>query len=260
MIALSERQSAGLGYRSLVYDLGGLDGHPGGRIPFDYRRIAEPILVRSFRDRGFYQEIQPGWRTRALHKPFIVADCLERGEDLVTYLDGDAILLSRIDEVRSGDYDLGLVTRPDGETTGHPEMTGLVNAGVMFFANTAATRGFVESWIHSTRLLRNDQLALNALLFQETDCWQPLPEEGGWRFAGDEAPETLSIDGLTVRLFDPSYNSYLFPLPATAKIAHFKGKERRWVDGFLDWASAQSPPGESVEWPPAEETAGSSFW
>ena len=51
-----------------------------------------------------------------------------------------------LDTLQQGDFDVGLVRRPDGEDTWHPELAGACNAGVLFLANSASTRRFRGSW------------------------------------------------------------------------------------------------------------------
>ncbi len=188
-----------------------------------------PSQTRFSRD-GVYLELEAGRFTRALHKPSIIQNCLAEPNDFVTYLDGDAILLSRIDEVASGAYDIGLVLRPDGDVSWSPHTSGQINAGVMFFANNDAARHFVHEWAAETVRARNDQVAVNQMLGlgnagwkQVTRRWSWRKKRTQWRFDSGALPRELQAYGARVRLYEPAYNCYTAPLPADAKIVHFKG-------------------------------------
>jgi hypothetical protein len=251
LVAFSERKIQDLGYVSRIYDLGGLGPGVHHRLPFDLSQIPFPQLSEEFVKNGHYEEVRPGWLTRALHKPFLLLDCLGNTSGHIVYLDGDAFLLARIDEVAADDYDLGVVLRPEGERTGHPDMAGIVNAGVLFLANTSPVRDFMRRWCCATIHLRNDQLALNRLLFPAYRLWQEHPE-GGWIFRSQSLPEKVEIDGLVVRFFDSRYNCYVDPFPGDARIIHFKGILRQKLHRYLEAASSKQNVMTGEGWPKSQ--------
>jgi hypothetical protein len=172
-----------LGYRWTAFDLGGLG-------------FGKPYFIhdQSFQRDGFYRTAYDRWPSRAMHKPKIIADFLEKADQLVVYLDADTVLRERIDEVE-GDYDIGVTIRREKEIRNNK---GRANAGVMFFNPTSNTQAFIEQWKEQTTVLGNDQAGLNHLL--QRQCCR-------------------------VREFQTDiYNWYYFPKnpPAEAKIVHFR--------------------------------------
>lgn len=203
------------GYRTEVYDLGKLG-------------IGEPYNIEdeTFRTKGYFTEISGGYRSKSLFKPDIVKHCLEKHREFTVYLDGDALLCDRIDEVATNDYDIGVTLRrfSEIENEWHKENIDIVkyvNAGVIFFNPTEATSRFVDLWMKTTVEVKNDQKALNQLV------------------CPDHYPETDSIhtlNGVRIKYFSgDQYNFYYFDesLSRNIKILHFKGPVR-WFYPF-DW-------------------------
>lgn len=246
MILASQRQAAAFGYRFQAYDLGGLGF--GEEYNFDLAAAGfqlglagsgSPSQERFARD-GIYSELEAGRFTRALHKPWMVQQHLNGATDFIVYLDGDAMLLSSIDEVVSDDYDVGLVLRADGDISFSPHTSGQINAGVMFLANSDGARIFVDLWTRETRQARNDQVALNNLVGLGNAGWQAAQRRRWWQrhrptkwvFNTSGIPRELNVDGVRFRLFDFTYNCFAAPLPPAAKIAHFKGPQKARFDEF----------------------------
>jgi hypothetical protein len=139
-----------LGYRTKIYDLGGLG-------------FGEHFTVtdRCFVENGWYNVAHPEiqWMTRALHKPAVVRDALAAGED-VTYLDADALPVARFDEVWDAPFDICLTARGEDE---HTPRLGRINAGVMFFRNSPTGVDAVRRWGAETAAVGNDQLGLSRI-------------------------------------------------------------------------------------------------
>jgi hypothetical protein len=211
MIAVSVRQAESLGYSTTVFDLGGLG-------------MGEPFAVDdpTFRARGYYREVTSFFKSKALHKPEVVRRALLRHE-WVLYLDGDAVLARSVDDLPR-DFDLAVTLRlpyeMDWGSLGH-EITGAINAGVIFFRSSPRTEAFVARWSALAHKLGSDQWALNQLV------GPPSLDVVG----------TVAVrEGLRVRyLTSREYNFYHFltenPSPAT-RIFHFKSGVRtafRWL-------------------------------
>jgi hypothetical protein len=195
-----------LAYHWTIFDLGGL----GFGRPF-------PIEDETFNQHGYYKTTYTKRRSIGLHKPQVIAEFLNQKSnredgDLVVYLDADTFVRGRIDEIM-GQYDIGVTVRQPSEWV----QEGKINAGVIFFRRTLFTKLFLDRWILQTRLLGNDQEALNSLLLSPT-C--------------------------TVAEFPTSvYNWYYFPTkpPAEVKILHFKSSSREHNELYLKaWNSACS--------------------
>ena len=193
-----------LGYRSLCFDLGGLGCGP-----------TLTVDDSEFQARGHYHE-RHGWKTRALHKPALVARALEAVGDgeVVVYLDGDAICYERVDELAGPGFDIGATVRwrwERGMTADFRAYMGRFNAGVIVFRKTPATARFVTAWAAKTEELGNDQRALNALL-------NPRQREVA-------IDETFDAAGITARAFDGMiYNNPEKFVGRPQKIVHYKSQ------------------------------------
>jgi hypothetical protein len=193
-----------LGIPHTVYDLGGL----GYGVP-------SPVADERFHKQGVYRTASGEWAARALHKPAIVAEHLER-HGTGCYLDADAIPVASL-EIREGVWDVGVTVRRPAEvrSDGDPnhEYLGEINAGVILFARSDATRRFLERWSEQTLLLGSDQRALNHLI------GPGLPRNG----------TVIKRDGVRVLCLPTDrYNFYYFPArpPADVRVLHLKSQ--RW--------------------------------
>ena len=184
-----------LGYTLQVFDLGGLG-------------YGEPATVtdENFQNHGWYHEMHGDWKTRALHKPSIIAEALD--QEPVAYLDADAFPVAKFDEIWEYDFDIGVTERCADETD--TKILGPINAGVLFFKPTA--KAAVAAWQRLTEQTGNDQRAM-CLLLQN-------PEFNFKRF-----PAKI-------------YNYYRFPAQPdeSTKIYHFKGapEVRACFDGVIE--------------------------
>jgi len=210
VIGKTIRMAEECGYIADVYDLGELG-------------MGEPFRVedRAFLEKGHYEhEVIEGYKSKSLFKPALVKHCINKFKDLVVYLDGDAELRGSIDEIDSGDYDVGVTVRHKSELQGkwyeeHQDIVKFVNAGVIFFNNTPATAKFLDAWERLTDEVGNDQMALNQLT-----CQDHQPEIGSIEI----------INGVRIKYFSClKYNFYYFDekLPRGAKVYHFKGTVRQ---------------------------------
>jgi len=195
VIQKTVKKAEELGYTPLVYDLGGL----GIGTLYPLNNIT----------------------SNALFKPVIVKDCLNKYNDVIVYLDGDAQLCASIDEVAVGDYDVGVTLREASEIDNewfrkNFEWTKYLNAGVMIFKPTEATKKFVELWHKTTVESKDDQVALNKLA-----CPDDYPRAGS----------IITINGVRFKYFPcKQYNYYYFndEFVDNIKILHFKGIVRHF--------------------------------
>ena len=173
-----ESQCKKLGYTLEIYDLGDL----GYGIP-------SPVEHENFQQHGWYHTMHENWRTKALHKPDIIAQALE--DEPIVYLDADAFPVTQFDEVWDQEFDIGVTLRSE-----HTPILGPINAGVLFFRPSA--REAVQEWQQLTQEVGNDQRALCHML-----------QDGKHKF-----------HGFPTRV----YNYYYFPdVPGPeVKIFHFK--------------------------------------
>ena len=213
VLSFSKKQADSLGYKMVIFDLGGL----GFGIPSE-------VVDDSFHSKGYYQIISGTWKTKAIHKPDIIKKSLS-SNDWVAYLDGDAVPFKNFDEI-IGDYDIGVTVRRPEELeletiASHREVMGWVNAGVIFFNNNHKTRIFIEKWYFLTNHLKNDQLALNRLINPDN---KPLKWGESW-----------DVNGVRVKSFSTNkYNFYYFDENASAaKIVHYRNNEWNKLISFL---------------------------
>jgi hypothetical protein len=182
-----------LDYETIVYDLGKL----GFGKPFNGR---------------FSDQIG----AKIPSKPSIILDALHNvdNNDYVVWLDADAIIWDRIDEIKLP-YDIGVTVRkPKAKESDSP-----INAGVCFFRKTPATIQFVKTWIEACKTSISDQMELNRLL------------RGVTTKNIDETLKFKILDfNINVKIFPCDlYNNWYFKTPQThAKITHYKSKYRRF--------------------------------
>jgi len=209
VIRRTEAKAKQLGYVTDVYDLGNLG-------------FGEKFNVddESFVKLGYYKkEVVKGYKSKSLFKPQLVKHCITKHQATTIYLDGDALLCSDISEIDTDDYDVGVTLRHPSELEGewhkdHFEIAKYVNAGVIFFRNTANTAKFLDAWDVLTDEVGNDQMALNQL-----SCPDYYPEIGS----------VIELNGVRVKYFPGEiYNYYHFKelSSSNAKIMHFKGVVR----------------------------------
>ena len=226
MFELCKACACRCGYGVSAYDLGGLG--EGALLTFK-DRDAE----RRLREKGYYYKFASGWMTKARQKPEIMYREVLLAQELLLWLDADAMLMDRIDEIDTRDYDLGVVLRCPGDSTSSTEFLGLFNAGVIAVYPTAAGIDAMRTWIDLCERLGCDQKSLNHLVEIENSgqAWHRTGD-GYYRFATPSLPELVHVAGLRVKLLPWKYNCYIFPPPTDAKVLHFKGKHRKHFDDF----------------------------
>ncbi|MFZ5759494.1 MAG: putative nucleotide-diphospho-sugar transferase [Thermodesulfobacteriota bacterium] len=209
VITATTEKAKEFGYRAVVHNLGSL----GMGEPFE-------VSNESFSEKGYYEkEVKKGYKSKSLFKPKMIRLCMEKYNDFVAYLDGDAQLCGRIDEVMTGDYDIGVTLRDREELESdwhreHMEIVKYVNAGVVFCCPTEAARKFLVSWEKTTEDVGNDQMALNKLA-----CPDFYPT----------VYSILELNGVRIKYFPCNvYNYYYFNeyWSPDSKILHFKADVR----------------------------------
>jgi len=224
MIAVSARQAQRLGYRMSIFDLGGL----GMGEAFS---IEDPTFLAQ----GYYREISPLYKSKALHKPLVVKKALSR-DDLLLYLDGDAILARPLDDL-AADFDLAVTLRLPYELTTNywratRSITNTINAGVILFRASPTVYDFIDRWNALSQRLGSDQWALNELVAPP----------------GLDAVGSIQVrDGLRVLyLSSRQYNFYHFraePPSAETRIFHFKSGVRSEFWRLFPDDGRAAPPG-----------------
>ena len=121
-IRLTEKKCAEFGYSLDIFDLGNL----GFGTPVDDSRMSSVHRINRI-------GIKPELILRSMNDTY---------RPLVVWVDGDASLIGRIDEVAADDsFDVGVTVRPKRRN----KKTSYINAGVLFFKNNDVLVGFQEA-------------------------------------------------------------------------------------------------------------------
>lgn len=176
-----------VGYETIVYDLGGL----GYGKPFQGR-------------------VSPQIGAKIPSKPGMIMETLKNLDDgdYVAWIDADAIVLDRFDEVM-GEYDIGVTVRQPKQI----ENSLPINAGIVFVKKTTASMEFVRQWIELCETGVSDQQELNKLCQVTTK----------------DTNTTVIRNNTKIKVFECKiYNNFYFAKKSVphAKIKHYKSKLR----------------------------------
>ena len=187
-----KKTTEALGYPVSVYDLGGL----GFGTPFVGRVTDEP-------------------NAKIPCKPRIILEELKKTNDgdYVVWLDADAIIQHRIDEIKE-DYDIGVTVRAPKLV----EHSLPINAGIVFIKKTPAAIKFVNKWMELAEQGVSDQPPLNTL------C----------NVNSKDRDTTVERNGVRIKVYKCEiYNNFYKQgkqingvNPGGVKIAHYKTKLR----------------------------------
>jgi len=185
---LSAKCSEQLGYPTKVYDLGGL----GFGKPFEAR-------------------VSPQIGAKIPSKPNIIKDVLLEvpDNDVVVWIDADALILQRIDEILDFKFDIGVTVRQPKAK----ENTLPINAGIVFVRKTPAAMKFVDEWIKLCETGVSDQQELNKLCQVTTNDMDTNVTRSG-----------TDIHVFQCRIYNNSY--FAKKKVPHAKIKHYKSKLR----------------------------------
>jgi hypothetical protein len=99
-----------------------------------------PHFVKHYASRGF-------WEANTRIKPEFLLDCLSRFPDKnIVYLDADSVVRSNPALFENFDGDLAVYVAEAGAGYSHKYLTGTI-----FLRNSAAVRGFVQSWVDAQK-------------------------------------------------------------------------------------------------------------
>ena len=182
-----------VGYEPVVYDLGGL----GYGIPYEGSRVSTKIGAKI-----------PS-------KPGMIMETLKKIEenDYVVWIDADALIFDRIDEIMF-DYDIGVTVRQPKQK----ENTMPINAGIVFVKKRQQALEFVNQWIELCKTGVSDQQELNKL------C----------RVTTADTDNTVIRNQTRIHVFKCAiYNNVYFAKKDVphAKIKHYKSKLRHLWPG-----------------------------
>lgn len=189
-VEYAKASAENLGYETQVYDLGNL----GFGKPFSGPVSNIPLQTIPC-------------------KPYIILDALESSSenDYIVWLDADALMNERIDEIQD-DYDIGVTVRP--KPAEDPRVS-MINAGILFVKNTPQAKKFLNEWGEKAIELNGDQWALN------TVCNITMEDKNKIIKRGNTIIKTFPCE---------VYNNFLFAKNTvpTGKIIHYKSKRRKF--------------------------------
>ena len=199
------------GYGFQVYDLGGL----GFGTPVNDVRMESRFLTLRY----------------AIKPELVLETMYNTDEESVAWIDGDATLIGRIDELETDDsFDVGLTVRPKRDI----KNSNYINAGVLFFKNNVPAQLFLDDWITEMGPIplniEKEPIDYCDQAVLETKILLPVLGVPLWDIIG----EVHDIHGARVKFFDcTQYNNFWshsgpdrMSHSPDMKIIHFKG--RHW--------------------------------
>jgi hypothetical protein len=185
----------------LIYDLG---------LTSEQRAALRSEVVRVPVPAG-YKDTNPA-RSFILttHKPACIADALDRSPGGVLYADADVLFAGPVTAADLVGADAAVTPRRARERTAAYLDNGALNAGVLFFADSAPARRLIAAWAEAcAEGTRTDQKALSDLL-------------AGFDLLGSLGP--VRHDGLTLMKLDARvFNDVR---RKTGRVLHFKNAGR----------------------------------
>ena len=189
MVKMTELSSNLLRYKTFIYDLGNL----GYGTPFEAR-------------------ISQKAGAKIPSKPLIIQDALQKVNvnDMVLWLDADAIIWDRVDEVYSNNFDIAVTVRKKKDK----ENSLPINAGVVFVKKTSNTDILMDKWITACNTGISDQVELNRLL----------------NVVSNDIGNVVVRNNLRIKVLPCDiYNNFYFKKNQNhAKIIHYKSKHRAY--------------------------------
>lgn len=150
---------------------------------------------------------------KILYKPYLIDHALKQHKQPMVWLDADAHIHKRIDEINFDEFDVGFTLRRYCERNSIiPIWLGFINAGVCFFNYTEPAKKFVSLWkkqLFNTEYL-SDQEAINRIVMKVCD------------FSPDCYGGIFNLDGIRIKIFSTDeYNFYYKEKPKeNTKIIH----------------------------------------
>lgn len=157
-------------------------------------------------------------------KPDIILNHMNNtGSKFVLWLDADAIITQKIDELLQ--YDIVCTPRRIGEYRNDLlRYTNIINAGFLLFHNVDEVRDLIKKWKLMVEIKCGDNIVDNdQAKFSNIVCDNPTNWIQSNIFVGPQEPYVI-INGILVFYANPKiYNNYWNQFDTSSKIHHFKG-------------------------------------
>lgn len=162
-------------------------------------------------------------------KPICILDCAQKIDENLIFIDGDAILINRIDEIFGFNFNIGVTMNDlnDIKRSKSLKIYSPINSGVIFFrAKSDLIQLFIREWIKQIKITKRiwiEQSSLSILVEKDSPGIYSKPY--------NEGNLTLSDKNIRVKIFPCKiYNFYKlengFDVLKT-KVLHFKGRTSR---------------------------------
>ncbi len=195
MMAENRRRCEALGYRYVAHDLDPSTDLEGALPPCTFK---PELMAKFLYDLGDIAAMEQ------FNK-----------HEVYAWMDADAIVVRPLGDLLAIDFDVAVTLRPGEEIGTTQPTTNYLNAGVVFFRNTAAAREFVAQWIERTKQTQNDQAALNQLVGAGWTDYE-------WRESYDTTTMRGGLSVHVLRANEWNFSSWAGRPPADVRILHFK--------------------------------------
>ena len=162
-------------------------------------------------------------------KPICILDCAQRIDENLIFIDGDAILINRIDEIFGFNFNIGVTMNDlnDIKRSKSLKIYSPINSGVIFFrAKSDLIQLFIREWIKQIKITKRiwiEQSALALLISRNNPSFFEKSYNEGKIFLSNKTLKTKTFPSQI-------YNFYKlesgFDVLKT-KILHFKGRTSR---------------------------------
>lgn len=207
------------GCRVCMCDLGGLGwGEPFDLLPGE---MSHPDSDKAF-------------PVSSLFKPRLLSAAMRHAapDEIVAWIDADAIVIRGIGALDSLDFDVAVTLRePEHVGKSHP-YSNYLNAGVVFVRKTEAGCAFLTEWQVLCATIPNDQAALNEAVAPGWTLAQWLSSYG-------RTHETGGVKIHVLPAAEWNYSDFNRAPGPQARILHFKGGWRKVLgDRWRDYLAA----------------------
>ena len=170
-------------------------------------------------------------------KAICTLDCAKRVNENLIFIDGDAFLINKIDEIFEDDFDIGITIRSK-EYISRKEKYGLkmaINVGVIFFKlDSKSMQLFIEEWIKQIKITKSmfiEQTALTVLIEKyNKEIYDKYYNEGFMY---------LSNKKIKIKTFPCTKYNYSYPgegfNPLNNKIIHLKGQIEKIKEIIIEY-------------------------
>lgn len=163
-------------------------------------------------------------------KPKCILDCIDRTDNPLVFLDGDAILIKSIDELFDMTFDVGVTLRPkiEFERRSNGQRPMFLNAGVIIFkSDPKKSKSFIEAWLSEIDEMEvfglREQTALTKIIHESNkEIFEDYYKKGTLELNSDPVQiQVLPCERYNYYWVENGYD------PTRNKILHFKAGKHK---------------------------------